>query len=378
MNTPTDLYDLAPLGSLLALAAALALLPFAYLMWRHRHEGTRARLQALTVLVLFLTFDLIVFGAFTRLTDSGLGCPDWPGCYGATSPLGALHDIKSAQAAMPTGPVTLSKAWIEMIHRYLATVVGALIVALAWLSWHARRKASESHSLPVGMAWPMVTLVWVCVQGAFGAFTVTLKLMPLMVTLHLLGGMFLLALLAMQAVRYRHLVAPVLLGPGLRRMLMVLVGLLWLQMALGAWVSTNYAVMACEDFPLCHGQLWPPMSWEGFSLWRALGMTADGQALPFSALTAIHFVHRVFAVLVLSAMAGMAWRLGQILQLRWASRWMWALAALQLVSGLSNVVLDWPLWVALLHTAGAAAWVLLLTWLMGMTRSDTPAPENKV
>lgn len=377
MNTSPDLYDLAPLGSLLALAAMLAVLPFAVLMWRHRHEGMRARLQALTVLVLFLTFDLIVFGAFTRLTDSGLGCPDWPGCYGQTSPWGALQDIRTAQAALPSGPVTLSKAWIEMIHRYLATVVGALIVALVWLSWRARKQTLDTASLPVGMVWPLLTLVWVCVQGAFGAFTVTLKLMPLMVTLHLLGGMFLLALLAMQAVRYRHPVAPVQLDHRLRRALMVLVALLWIQMALGGWVSTNYAVLACEDFPLCHGQLWPAMSWEGFSLWRSLGMTADGQALPFSALTAIHFVHRLFAVLVLSGMAWLAWRLQGVVQLRWAARWMWALAALQLLSGLSNVVLDWPLWVALLHTAGAAAWVLLLTWLVGMTRSHALDSDQK-
>ena len=119
------------------------------------------------------------------------------------------------------------------------------------------------------------------------------------------------------------------------------------------------------------------MSWEGVSLWRSLGMTADGQALPFSALTAIHFVHRLFAVLVLSGMAWLAWRLQGVVQLRWAARWMWALAALQLLSGLSNVVLDWPLWVALLHTAGAAAWVLLLTWLVGMTRSHALDSDQK-
>ncbi|MGB4362071.1 MAG: COX15/CtaA family protein, partial [Rhodoferax sp.] len=128
------LYDLTPLASLLLVGALLALGPLAWVYWRNRHHAPLQRAQALRLFTLFLTFDLILFGAFTRLTDSGLGCPDWPGCYGSTSPLGAQHAIAAEQVAMPTGPVTQAKAWIEMLHRYLATGVGALIVAMTLTS----------------------------------------------------------------------------------------------------------------------------------------------------------------------------------------------------------------------------------------------------
>ena len=178
---------------LLLLAALIALLPLAAWWWRHRGDGPVARQRALALLVAFLTFDLIVFGAFTRLTDSGLGCPDWPGCYGHASPVGAAEPIQAAQQAMPSGPVTATKAWIEMLHRYLAMTVGALIVALVVLGWRARK------ALPMSFAWPLAALAWVIVQGLFGKYTVTLKLQPAIVTLHLLGGLLLLALLVRQA-----------------------------------------------------------------------------------------------------------------------------------------------------------------------------------
>ena len=184
--------DFAPILRLLLLAAVLSLLPLGWLWLRQPRADAGQRLAALTALVMFLTFDLIVFGAFTRLSDSGLGCPDWPGCYGHASPIGAATDIHAAQTAMPTGPVTFSKAWIEMIHRYLAMTVGALIVVLTVASWVRRRE------LALSPWWPTATLAWVVVQGLFGMWTVTLKLNPAIVTLHLLGGMVLLALLAAQ------------------------------------------------------------------------------------------------------------------------------------------------------------------------------------
>ena len=170
MNATPSLFDLAPLLPLLLLAAALAAVPLAWVWWRQRGRGPQAKLVALAAVALFLTFDLIVIGAFTRLSDSGLGCPDWPGCYGEASPLGARDDIHAAQAAAPGGPVTWSKAWIEMIHRYLAMTVGVLILVMTVASWLARRR------LPLSPWWPTATLVWVCAQGAFGALTVTLKL----------------------------------------------------------------------------------------------------------------------------------------------------------------------------------------------------------
>src|SRR5688572_11499737 len=195
----TSLVDLTPLVGMALLGVALAVVPLAWWWRRHRGAAPGRRLAALTLMTLFLTFDLVLFGAFTRLTDSGLGCPDWPGCYDNASPTGALAQIRAEEARMPTGPVTHGKAWIEMIHRYLATGVGVLITTLALATWLQRKRG-----LPVSPWLPAFTLVWVCVQGAFGALTVTMKLFPAIVTLHLLGGMVLLALLAMQAVAYRQ------------------------------------------------------------------------------------------------------------------------------------------------------------------------------
>ncbi|HSQ73809.1 MAG TPA: COX15/CtaA family protein, partial [Rubrivivax sp.] len=245
----TPLVDFAPTARLLLLAALLALLPLAWLWLRQRGSDTRSRLAALTALTMFLTFDLVVFGSFTRLTDSGLGCPDWPGCYGAASPFGAREDIHAAVAVAPSGPVTWSKAWIEMIHRYLAMTVGALIVVMTVFSWSQRRR------LPFSPWWPTLTLVWVVVQGLFGKYTVTLKLYPLVVTLHLLGGLLLLALLAAQHAAFRQ--RPLPLAAGLRRGAWAVLGLLTVQVALGGWVSSNYAVLACTGFPQCNGVWWP-------------------------------------------------------------------------------------------------------------------------
>jgi cytochrome c oxidase assembly protein subunit 15 len=361
----TPLYDWTPLVRLMLLGLALASGPLAWVWLRNRAASPQRRLQALTLLTLFLTFDLVLFGAFTRLTDSGLGCPDWPGCYGKASPLGAHGEISAAQQAMPSGPVTHGKAWVEMIHRYLATTVGVLILVLAVTSWVLWRQRSARGQQP-GPWWATATLLWVCVQGAFGALTVTMKLFPAIVTLHLLGGVFLLALLTVQAVRYRQLQGAAAAQPaprGLRAALVLGLTLLALQIALGGWVSTNYAVLACTEFPSCQGSWWPAMNFsQGFELWRELGMTAAGQPVEFAALTAIHYTHRLAAYLVIAVLGWLAWRLQR--QPGWARKG-WVLAALlllQFLTGLSNVVLDWPLLAAVLHTGGAAAMVVLLTW----------------
>jgi len=361
MTSHPAAYDLTPAATIALLGALLAALPLAWLWFRHRDAGTRGRLHALTVLTLFLTFDLVLFGAFTRLTDSGLGCPDWPGCYGSASPLGAHGDIQSAQTALPSGPVTHGKAWVEMTHRYLATGVGALIALLAAWSWWAKRRAVQA----ISPWWASATLVWVCLQGAFGALTVTMKLYPAIVTAHLLGGLVLLALLVVQSESYRPV--PLALPASLRRGVSIVALLAIVQIALGGWVSTNYAVLACRDFPTCQGAWWPAMDFEhGFTLLRELGAGKDGGYLPFAALTAIHVAHRIGAAVLLSALVWLAWLLRARREPA-AGRWAIALVGValwQLASGLSNVVLGWPLLSALAHTGGAAMLVVLLTTLV--------------
>ena len=363
----TDLYNLSPTVRLMAMGLIVAMGPLAWVWLRSRNAPVAQRLRVLTLVTLFFTFDLVVFGAFTRLTDSGLGCPDWPGCYGHASPVGAQLHIEAAQTAMPSGPVTHPKAWIEMIHRYLATGVGVLILTLTVTSWLERRRVQISPW------WPTFTLVWVCLQGAFGALTVTMKLFPAIVTMHLLGGMGLLALLKVQSVRYAQALgndSTVPLQNTTRMLALATFALLWVQIALGGWVSTNYAVLACTDFPACQNSLWPDMNFaEGFTFWRELGAGLNGANISFQALTAIHYVHRLSAYVVFAAMLLLAFKLYPVQALRAHAKWLAGLAVLQIATGLGNVLLGWPLVAAVMHTGGAAALVVVLTGIVFCSRS---------
>ncbi len=380
--------DLAPLALLALIALMLAAVPLAWVWRRHRHAGPRRLLHALTVLTLVLSFDLVLLGAFTRLSDSGLGCPDWPGCYGHASPVGARAHIGSAQAAMPHGPVTHGKAWVEMLHRYAAAAIGVLTIALVLLAYRASRTAAarlDPRQRP-GTAWAWATLAWIIVQGAFGALTVTWRLYPAIVTLHLLGGMALLALLAVQAQAYdaararRRLAVSRELAAGVAVVALIAV----LQIALGAWVSSNYAVLACRDFPTCQGQWWPEADFaSGFELRRHLGATADGDMLPFPALTAIHLAHRAGALVLVAAVLLLAWRLiaharapGSAPLGRYGLGFI-GVCAFQVATGLGNVLLGWPLLAAVLHTGGAAMLVVLLASLGARLRVEaSPAPRS--
>jgi cytochrome c oxidase assembly protein subunit 15 len=386
MDSAASLYDLSPALRLMIAGILLACGPLLWIWMRNRHASLPRRLQALTVLTLFLTFDLTLFGAFTRLTDSGLGCPDWPGCYGKASPAGAHADIAAAQAALPSGPVTHGKAWVEMIHRYLATGVGVLILTLAVATWIAVRRQRRAGGAPAapgqrgGLAavplspwWPTATLLWVCLQGAFGALTVTMKLFPAIVTLHLAGAVVLLALLCVQASRYSRAATgrpPTALAPGLRALVLLALAMVSLQVLLGGWVSTNYAVLACNTFPTCQGRWWPEMDFsQGFQIWRELGLLRDGGSIGFAGLTAIHYAHRLFAYAVFAVLGLLAWRLRDEPALRRPARWIGGLALWQFATGLSNVVLDWPLVAAVSHTGGAAALIVALTWTACESRS---------
>jgi heme a synthase len=349
------LYDFAPVARLMLLGVLIALGPLAWVWMRNKNASMAKRLRTLTLLTVFLTFDLTLFGAFTRLTDSGLGCPDWPGCYGKATPMGAKAQISAEQAAMPTGPVTHQKAWIEMIHRYLASGVGVLILVLAISSWMERKK------IAVSPWWPIATLVWVCIQGAFGALTVTMKLFPAIVTMHLMGAMILLALLQTQAVKYEQGARAFAVLARTRFVLLAGFALLALQIALGGWVSTNYAVLACTEFPMCQGAWVPAMDMkQGFEIWRELGQTGQGTTIALPALTAIHVVHRMFAFVVFGVLGYAAWLLYKQGQ-KDSAAWIAGLLLWQLITGLSNVVLGWPLLAAVSHTGGAAGLVLVCT-----------------
>ena len=315
--------------------------------------------RKLVWITLFLTFDLIMFGAFTRLTDSGLGCPDWPGCYGQANPIQAHADISAAEAAMPTGPVTVIKAWIEMIHRYFAMAIGVLIVAMMIISWR-RWLRSNRMEAKFSPAFPTLLFVFVCLQGAFGAWTVTMKLQPVIVTIHLLLGMALLALLAWFGARQSNPLPMAASASSLRMPAALATILLAIQIGLGGWVSTNYAALACTDFPMCNGMFLPPMDFaNGFTLWRDLGMTAHGEYLPFDALTAIHWTHRTFAFVVFAMIAWVAFRAMRLDGLQKSGRWLLILIMLQLLVGIATIFLQLPLLLAVLHN-GIAALLLLL------------------
>lgn len=316
-------------------------------------DQARARYKKILFLTWFLTLDLIMFGAFVRLTDSGLGCPDWPGCYGSVTPVGALAEIRQAVSVMPDGPVTLPKAWIEMVHRYVGALLGFLIICLSWMAWRHRESFRQSPTLA------FVTLLAVCVQGAFGAWTVTHKLMPVVVTGHLLGGMSLLALMTWLAARERlHL--PV--AAELRKFfpwMAIGLALLFMQIGLGGWVSTNYAALACMDFPTCHGKWLPEMDFaNGYSFIRGLGEMPGGEMISQSALTAIHWVHRNFAFVIFVYLGILAWRLRSDQGLKGPATLMLVLLFAQLLTGLTTIFFQWPLLIAVLHNGGAAGLVL--------------------
>jgi cytochrome c oxidase assembly protein subunit 15 len=352
------------LAELAAIAIVFAGLPLTYLWTRPAYNF----FQKLNWVLVFMTFDLIVFGAFTRLTDSGLGCPDWPGCYGTSNPWHAISEIQQAEATMPTGPVTVIKAWIEMIHRYLAMTVGALILIQVAVAWSKLRSLGNKPLLgSLGL------LILVCIQGAFGAWTVTLKLQPIIVTIHLMLALTLLACLttyAQQEWMDKSSPATHLQSKPLSAKLLLLAAVvLCMQIFLGAWVSTNYAVLACPDFPTCMDRLWPETAWqEGFTLWRGLGLNSQGESITPVALQTIHWAHRVFAmvaVVVLGALGISALRLSNSTSSGMAriAKLLIGLLVLQALTGISNVVFQWPLFAALMHTAGSAALVFCLVRL---------------
>ncbi len=319
------------------------------------------------------TFFVVVVGATVRLTDAGLGCPDWPGCYGELTPHHAREDIAKAveEQGGTHGPVSMGKAWKEMFHRYIAGALGLLILGIAVAAWLRRDEPQRSPWLATAIV-AVVTL-----QAALGMWTVTMLLKPVIVTLHLLGGMATLALLAWLALRQERFAARSAAALLLRSWAMLVLLVVIAQIALGGWVSTNYAALACIDFPTCHGEWMPAMDFRhGFQLIRELGMTAAGTHLSYDAITAIHWTHRVGALITALIAGGLAWvllrkpgcaRLGLMLA---------AALLLQIVIGIGNVVFSLPLWLAAAHNAGAAI-LLLVTVVINFALAQDSRIEGR-
>jgi heme a synthase len=325
-------------------------------LWVGRENVRFRKLIAFTTVT---TLILIVLGAYVRLADAGLGCPDWPGCYGNLTPAQSVSEIRAAETVQPGGPVSMEKAWKEMIHRYLAMVVGALIAAMMFAVWRNARLWRQPIVLPTVIA------VLVIFQAALGAWTVTLLLKPAIVTSHLLGGITILALLSWLLARQPGVgkwADAIMSPPPVRLFAMFALIVVFAQIVLGGWVSTNYAALACQDLPTCHGVMMPTMDFaNAFHVIRPLGVGPDGQLLRLEALTAIHWTHRVGAMVTLLVVGAFAWRLMKIEAGRKAAAMLLALLGVQILLGLSNVWFSLPLPVAVGHNGVAA---ILFAWMV--------------
>lgn len=318
--------------------------------------------RRLNLITLVLCYGLVVLGAFVRLSNAGLGCPDWPGCYGHVGVPDAAHEIVAAEEKYPERPVEAPKAWKEMVHRYLAGVVGLLIGTLAVLAWRDR-----SRQLPRGVATAVVGVV--LLQIVFGALTVTMKVNPLIVTTHLMLGLTTLSLLFWMWLSVSKpaqaasaaAAAPVRGAGGLRWLATGALVVLVMQIFLGGWTSTNYAALACPDFPGCHGSFAPQTELsDAFKLWHGHDIDYEYGILDVAARATVHLVHRYGALVLSTVLIGVALyliALGGAGLRRLAGVILGALA-LQVTIGIGLIHLQLPLWLADAHNAGAALLLL--------------------
>lgn len=326
-----------------------------------------AKLHRLALLTAVVALGVIVLGAWVRLSHAGLGCPDWPGCYGQLTWPQAAEHIELANRAFPERPVEVHKAWREMVHRYLAGFLVLLVIALNWMVWRGGEASRELRGVAT------VTLGLIFFQAALGMWTVTLKLLPLVVMGHLLGGMATLALLGWIAYRSGRL--PWQPITGMRTMVIVALTVLFAQIALGGWTSANYAALACPDLPTCTGRWWPETDFaQGFVLWREVGVDYEGGILDQPARAAIHIAHRIGAVVTFLLLFATGLRLLHWPALRPGATLLMALVAAQFTLGVLNVLLKLPLPNAVAHNGVAALLIANLTWLLART---TPAARTR-
>jgi len=307
-----------------------------------------------------IAFCVIVLGAWVRLSHAGLGCPDWPGCYGQLTWPEATHEIETANQAFPERPYESNKAWREMVHRYLAGSLMLLVFAMSWISWRDPRSGHRFRLLTTAL------VILIIFQALLGMWTVTLKLKPIIVMAHLLGGLtsFSLILWLMFLSRRQFVDKPNIRVRRMRGPIITAVVILVTQIALGGWTSANYAALACPDVPMCTGQWWPDANFrEGFILWREIGVDYEGGLLDQPSRIAIHLTHRIGAVVTLFVLITLAFRLFKIPRLRTGGQLLMSLVLAQFTLGILNVALYLPLPIAAAHNAGAA---LLLATLLGL------------
>ncbi len=324
-------------------------------------------LNALAAVATVMALVVVVLGAYVRLSHAGLGCPDWPGCYGHIGVPLDPDDVEAANSAFPERPVETAKAWKEMIHRYLATLLGLLILIMAVVAWRLRAAGA-----PLKHAFVLLALV--IFQGMLGMWTVTLLVKPAVVTAHLFGGLATTSLLWLMWLRTRG-VRPAASGfAGLRIAAWIGMFVLLIQIFLGGWTSTNYAAMACPDFPLCQGKWIPETDFDdAFTMWRGLGVDYEGGVLDAVSRVTIHFSHRVWAIVTVFYLLWLSIRALSTRVPIHVRRWSIALVVLilaQFTLGVSNILFVLPLSVATAHNGGAALCLLTLVGLLYSLRKS--------
>ncbi len=315
--------------------------------------------RVLVLLATILALCVVVLGAYVRLTDAGLGCPDWPGCYGTLTVPQSEAAITKAQTEFPQSAVVVGKAWREMIHRYLAGTLGLMVLAIALLGWKARNEIKCSALTPSFL------VLLISFQAMLGMWTVTMLLKPAIVSGHLLGGMSTLAILTWLAHRHwGYYSNSIVKSSNLRFAIRFALLLLFMQIFLGGWTSTNYAALACTDFPTCHGSWMPAMDFkDAFHMVRDLGQSKDGGVLSLASITAIQWTHRVGALISLIYLGTLGLVTLKYWQLKRWSTLLLLMLLVQIILGVSNLLLHLPLVLAVAHNFTAGLLVIILVAL---------------
>lgn len=315
-------------------------------------------LEKLSLFAVITACSLIVLGAYVRLSDAGLGCPDWPGCFGTLTVPQSELAIHEAQKLFFVDSIEVGKAWKEMIHRYVAGFLGILIFVLGYFSYKNSAFLKVKKIIPSGL------ILLVIFQALLGMWTVTLLLKPIIVSLHLMGGMAIMSLLTFFAYRHSANFSKVNINSLDFKLIRILLILLFVQVFLGGWTSTNYAGLACTDFPTCHGEIIPKLDFfNAFNFLRDLGQSSDGSSLKIEAYETIQWTHRIGAYIVALYVLLIIKVIFKYEKLKFVACLLGGVLILQIIIGVSNLLLHLPIFLATMHTFGAVLLILIATLL---------------